>query len=121
MSKMKRAIPKRVENRGFALIVTVSLLVLLALVAVGLLTLSTVTVRNSTMGAAQAEARANAKLALMLALGELQKTMGPDMRITARAETLVQDPRLGGSVPANTGKAWWEGVSKAALRKGRFS
>jgi hypothetical protein len=115
---MIKTIPKRVENKGFALIITVSILVLLALVTVGLLTLSTVTVRSSALGAAQAEARANAKLALTLALGELQKTMGPDRRISARAETLAKDPRLGASVPANTGKAWWVGVSNSDPDKG---
>ncbi len=45
------------HRSGFALIVTVSLLVLLALIAVGLLTLSTVTVRSATHGSAKAEAR----------------------------------------------------------------
>ena len=110
---MKRTIPNPQETKGFALIVTVSLLVLLALIAVGLLSLSTITIRSSVIGAAEMEARANAKLALTLALAELQKTMGPDKRISARAETLAQDPRIGASVPSNTGKAWWVGVSNS--------
>ena len=63
------------QRKGFTLIVTSAVLVRLALVAVGLLTLSTLTIRSAHLGAAQSEARANAKLALMLALGDLQKAM----------------------------------------------
>ena len=47
----------------------------------------------------------------MLALGELQAAMGPDSRISARAETLAQHPRLGAEVSPNTPRAWWVGVS----------
>ena len=46
-----------------------------------------------------ATARSNAKLALMLALGELQKGAGPDQRITARADIVdanIANPRLTG-------------------------
>jgi len=68
---------------GFALIITISMMILLALLAVGLLSLATVSVRSSSSTAAIAEARANARLAMMIALGELQKHVGPDQRITA--------------------------------------
>lgn len=74
------------RKNGFAIIVTVSILVLLAVIAVGLLTLSTVTVRASTLGNAKAEAQANARLALTLAIGELQKSLGPDQRVSAPAQ-----------------------------------
>ncbi len=75
-------------HRGFALVATLSLMVLLAILAVGLLSLSAVTLRSSGQGAAQAEARANARMALMVAIGELQKQMGPDQRISANADIL---------------------------------
>ena len=71
------------KHRGFALVVTLSLMILLTIMAVGLLSLSAVSLRASTQGAAMSEARANARLALMLALGELQKELGPDQRISA--------------------------------------
>ena len=80
----------RPRHQGFALVVTVSILVLLALIAVGLLSLSTVTVRTSSQGAAVMEARANARLALMLALGELQKELGPDQRVSAKGDILAE-------------------------------
>lgn len=71
--------------RGFALIVTLSLMILLTIIAVGLLTLASVTLRTTSRDADMATARANARLALMLAIGELQKSAGPDQRITAPA------------------------------------
>lgn len=72
-----------VRGRGFALVITVSLMVLLALLAVGLLGLSAVALRGASQGSAHAEARANARMALMIALGELQRELGPDRRINA--------------------------------------
>jgi type II secretory pathway pseudopilin PulG len=69
--------------RGFALIATLSLMILLAILAVGLLSLSSVVLRSSSRGDAQAEARANARMALMMAIGELQRELGPDSRISA--------------------------------------
>jgi Tfp pilus assembly protein PilX len=71
------------ENRGFALVVTISLMILLTIIAVGLLGLSAVSLRASTQGSASAMARANARMALMMAVGELQRELGPDSRISA--------------------------------------
>ena len=72
--------------RGFALIVTLSLMILLTVIAVGLLTLSTISLRSTSQGDAMQAARANARLALMLAIGDLQKQLGPDTRISATAD-----------------------------------
>jgi hypothetical protein len=77
--------PGRRRSRGFALVITLSLMVLLTILSVGLLSLSAVSLRSAGTGSAQAEARANARLALMLAIGELQKELGPDMRVSAEA------------------------------------
>ena len=81
---MKTHLKKPVE-RGFALIVTLSLMILLTVIAVGLLGLSSISLRASSQGEAMATARNNARLGMMLALGELQKSAGSDQRITAPA------------------------------------
>lgn len=64
------------------------MLLLLVVLAVGLLSLSRVTLRSSSRGDAMRTARSNARLALQIALGELQRTMGPDTRISANASIL---------------------------------
>jgi hypothetical protein len=96
--------PSHAAGSGFALVATLSLMVLLAVLSVGLLSLSAVSLRVSSQGSAMAEARANARLALMLAIGELQNEMGPDSRITA--------PHDAGTAAPN-GQARWTAVYDA--------
>ena len=84
--------------------VTLSLMILLTIIAVGLLSLSSVSLRASTQGQAMAVAQTNARLALMLAIGDLQKSLGPDQRITAAAEILPA------ASPAAPGRIHWTGV-----------
>jgi hypothetical protein len=76
------------KSRGFALIATILLMVLLAIITVGTLCLSVVTIRTGNEDSAHARARANARMALMIAVGELQKQMGPDQRISANGAIL---------------------------------
>jgi len=104
------------RKRGFALIVTISMMVLLSLMAVGLLSLSTVALRGSTQAAAMAEARANARLALALAIGELQQQFGPDQRISASASILAS-PGSGDDGVAN---AHWVGAWDAWIGDNRY-
>lgn len=90
-----RTQPKNPAPAGFALIVTVSMMLLLALLAVGLLSLSTVSLRSSQHGNASQTARSNARLALTLAIGDLQKKLGPDQRISAPASIVRSDAPFG--------------------------
>ncbi len=83
---------------GFALVATVSVMALLVMIALAMLSLSATELRSVSEEGHQAAARANARLALMLAIGELQKQTGPDQRVTARAAILetgdpTTDPR----------------------------
>ncbi|YCM45799.1 type II secretion system protein [Verrucomicrobiaceae bacterium 227] len=80
------------KKRGFALIAAISVLILMTLVATALLSLSAITVQTSRSEWAEEEARANARLALMIAIGELQRDLGPDRRIAVNAAILDQDP-----------------------------
>lgn len=75
-------------RQGFTLIVTISLLVLLTLIAIGLLGLSSTSIRNSSRINAQGMARANARMALLLAIGSLQQQTGADQRITLSAQSM---------------------------------
>jgi len=90
-----KTVPTHSGRGGFALVVTIALMVLLTVIAVGMLTLSAISMRRTAVGSAQAEANANARLALILAMGELQKEMGPDMRVSAESALFDQDKDTG--------------------------
>lgn len=68
---------------GFALITTLSLLILLIIIAVGLISLSSITLRSSSQSMAMNTAQANARVSLQMAIGQLQSLAGQDTRITA--------------------------------------
>ncbi len=63
-------------------------MVLLALLSVGLLTMSASQTRISQKGLYAAEARAQARLALEVAIGKLQSELGPDQRVSANSGIL---------------------------------
>ena len=88
------------RSHGFALVATVSMMVLMTLIAVGMLSLSTIEQRSSGGGANDADriARSNARMALMIALGELQKAAGPDQRVTATASVLDAQDQAGNPI-----------------------
>ena len=93
-------------QKGFALIATVSVMVLLVMVAMGVMSLSTRHVRSSKLDDLKMEARANARMAMVLALGELQEALGPDQRVSAVAELLSDDA----SAAPRSGRSRWLGV-----------
>jgi len=89
----------RFNHPGFALIATISVMVLLVMVALAMLSLSTIELRASRHSDVMAEAQANARMALMIAIGELQQEMGPDQRISAEAaifDTNEDTPEING-------------------------
>ena len=84
-------LPTQAGGKGFTLVLSVLLLLVLVTLALGLFNLASIELRISARGNHPAVARANARLALMQAIGQLQTTLGPDQRISAPADILRQD------------------------------
>lgn len=80
-----RPIKQRRPPRGFALVLTVTLIAFLAVLLTGFGLLARVEQMVASHGADQAAARQNARMAFAIALGELQRHLGPDQRATATA------------------------------------
>lgn len=82
----KKTFSTSYSAHGFALIATISVMVLLALVALAIVSLSSITLRSDNAESDMEEAKANARLGLMMAIRQLQSTLGPDQRATAPAD-----------------------------------
>jgi len=80
--------PKTRAKSGFALVIALSLMAFVLLLVLSMTLLVQVEAQTSSNGKARLLAKENARLALMIAIGELQKHAGPDQRVTARAEIL---------------------------------
>jgi Tfp pilus assembly protein PilX len=98
-------------SRGFALVISLSLMVLLTILAVGLLGLSTLSLATAARESDLAEARANARMSLALAIAQLQKQTGPDQRVTVTADQLGDGG--GETTLAAADKRHWAGVYNA--------
>ncbi|MEM9238111.1 MAG: hypothetical protein AAGB14_15170, partial [Verrucomicrobiota bacterium] len=90
---------------------TLVVMSLVAILVVGLLSLSTIELRRSKSGAEMADARGNARLALMHAIGQLQLELGPDQRVSATSGILgsESDPNWTGvwSTRREDGTTYW--------------
>lgn len=73
-------------KRGFALLITITLLAFLVLLLVSLASLTRVETQVANNNQHLAQARQNALFALNIALGQLQRHTGPDKRVTATAD-----------------------------------
>ena len=84
-------------QRGFALVLTLSIMSFVLLLLMTLVSLVQVESRSSQTQLKQLEAQQAALLGLNIAIGELQKTAGPDQRVTATAGifgTTIKQPHL---------------------------
>lgn len=80
------------NNKGFALIIALSLMAFVLMLIMSLTTLIRVEVKVSEGQRNDLLARQNAVLAAHLALADLQKNLGPDQRITATARRFDTNP-----------------------------
>lgn len=94
------------RQKGFALIATVSIMALLVLIVVGMLALSTSETKKAKQSEHQLIAQANARMALTIAIGQLQESVGPDQRVTANADIVF---------PASANSKWVGVWSTTAL------
>lgn len=91
----------RCGRRGFALLITITLLAFLVLLLVSLASITRVETQVASNSAQLAQARQHALLALNVALGRLQELAGPDQRVTATADLVAN---------RDTTKRNWTGV-----------
>ena len=89
------------RRRGFALVLTLALLALLVLAVWALSALVRTSAHVADGGARQVQARQHARLALALALGDLQAAAGDDARLTGMAGIAGVPPGL-----ASTTRHW---------------
>lgn len=70
---------------GFALVIALSLMAFVLLLLLSLTAFINVETRSSNLASERMKARQNALLGLQVAIGELQRAVGPDARATAKA------------------------------------
>lgn len=97
-----------ISTKGFALVATLLCFVLMAVLAVSMFSLSSVESRRRDENADMSAARANARLAMELALGRLQESMGPDTRVSASSGFVTE-----------TGQRHWTGAWDTQAEDGR--
>lgn len=109
--KHKTPLPKKLIKRkkhGFALIASLTLMMLLTLLAVGILAMASSQNRIAMQTSLQSEARQQALVGLDAAIGELQMALGPDRRVTASSAIVSEEE---GSVAQHILGVWdsWSG------------
>src|SRR5690606_33994610 len=90
-----------VSERGFALLITITLVAFLVLILVSIATLTRVETQVAANSQQLSQARQNPRMARNIAIGQLQKYAGPGQRVTARADL---------ENPAGTVNTHWVGV-----------
>ncbi len=91
------------NDRGFALLITITLLAFLVLLLVSLASLTRVETQVAANNQQLSQARQNALMAMNVALGRLQQLAGPDQRVTGTADLVAG---------VNVAKQKWTGVWK---------
>lgn len=127
MKIKKISLPQRTKRpqhrRGFALIATLTLMMLLAMIATALMATAASQNRIALQSVLQAEARQQALIGLDAAIGELQVELGPDQRVSASSGIISESE---GSTPQHVLGVWnsWDGPiygsGLTGINKGRI-
>lgn len=100
---------KKDTQSAFALVVALGLLSFVVVLLLSITMLARVELNSAQNGAQRLLARENARLGVMVALGNLQRYAGPDQRVTARAEVVsgaaAESGKWAGVWDANSGTA----------------
>jgi hypothetical protein len=83
---------------GFALVISLSLMAFVLLLILSISTLVQVEISSAQINQKRLEAELNAYLGMQMALGELQKTLGPDQRVSATANLIEPKSARGHTV-----------------------
>lgn len=93
------------HKRGFALVIALLLMGFVFLLLMSVATFTRVEMLSTQSHNDTTRAQQNAMLAMMIALGELQKHTGPDQRVTARADLIF--PNEDTDLSASQLNAYW--------------
>ncbi|MGE9291482.1 MAG: hypothetical protein ACQKBT_10860 [Puniceicoccales bacterium] len=86
-----RTIPTTDRQQGFALVISLSLMALVLLLLVLLSSQIQINLSEAGLSRSYVQAKESAKLGMLVALGNLQKSAGPDQRVTARADLFFNE------------------------------
>ena len=88
LSQPCKPLPQKNKRKGFALVLALALMSLVFLLVISLVSLVGTDLSLAELRKQRVLSQANAKMGMMVALGELQKHLGPDTRISGTADLL---------------------------------
>jgi hypothetical protein len=104
----KKKNPLQVSQQGgFALVVALSMMSFVLVLLLSITVLVSVETKNASRSLDQLLARENARLGMLVAVGNLQKLMGPDQRVSIRANALIA------GISETTVNGYWTGIMEA--------
>jgi len=110
---MKQLIRIEKADQGFSLVTVLLLVALLTIVLVAFGALLNISLTSSGNTELRAQARQNAVAAMGMAIGELQRTLGPDQRISAPSSILDPQPNSTTDISTRLNQPNWTGVWKS--------
>ena len=91
LSKNANPLPRKNKRKGFALVLALALMKLGFLLVISLVSLVGTDLSLAELRKQRVLSQANAKMGMMVALGELQKHLGPDTRFREQPTCLTNE------------------------------